>query len=246
MFRAGWRSGPRGGLRAGRPAGAPALARRRQRLVSHVVQSVAVVLLAAPPFLIGLLLIFFLAVEVRIFPVAGWGSGVGSDLGHLALPAFALSGYLIPLVVRTVRQAALDASSELFVEAAIARGISSRSIMYKHILPNSFTPVLVLATLQSGGVVVETAGLSFLGLGAQPPSPDWGALLADGHGYFLTAWWIATFPGLAIFAFPIGMTKSSSFGTGKDWPYRISFSRKITGLESRMAALSNPLASAAV
>jgi peptide/nickel transport system permease protein len=77
-------------------------------------------------------------------------------------------------------------------------------MMLRHILPNSFTPVLVLATLQSGGVVVETAGLSFLGLGAQPPSPDWGALLADGHGYFLTAWWIATFPGFAIFCVVVG------------------------------------------
>jgi peptide/nickel transport system permease protein len=146
-----------------------ALARRRQRLVSHVVQSVAVVLLAAPPFLIGLLLIFFLAVEVRIFPVAGWGSGVGSDLGHLALPAFALSGYLIPLVVRTVRQAALDASSELFVEAAIARGISSRSIMYKHILPNSLLPLITLiglnvGTLLSGAIVIE-AVFALPGLG---------------------------------------------------------------------------------
>ena len=65
-------------------------------------------------------------------------------------------------------------------------------------------PVLVLATLQAGSVVVETAGLSFLGLGAQPPSPDWGALLADGHDYFLSAWWIATFPGLAILVAVLG------------------------------------------
>jgi peptide/nickel transport system permease protein len=146
-----------------------ALARHRQRLVSNVVQSVAVVLLAAPPFLIGLLLIFFLAVEVRVFPVAGWGSGFGSDMAHLALPAIALSGYLIPLVVRTVRQAALDASSELFVEAAIARGISSRSIMYKHILPNSLLPLITLiglnvGTLLSGAIVIE-AVFALPGLG---------------------------------------------------------------------------------
>ena len=61
-----------------------------------------------------------------------------------------------------------------------------------------------MATVQAGAVVVETAGLSFLGLGAQPPSPDWGAVLAEGQGYFLTAWWIATFPGLAIFVVVIG------------------------------------------
>jgi peptide/nickel transport system permease protein len=76
--------------------------------------------------------------------------------------------------------------------------------MLRHVLPNSFPPILVMATLQAGSVVVETAGLSFLGLGAQPPSPDWGALLADGQSYFLTAWWIATFPGLAIFLLVLG------------------------------------------
>lgn len=137
-----------------------ALARRRQQLVSHTVQSVGVVLLAAPPFLIGLLLILFLAVEVRIFPVAGWGSGVVSNLDHLVLPAVALSGFLVPLVVRTVRQAALDASKELFVEAAIARGISPRSVMYRHILPNSLLPLITLiglnvSTLLSGAIVIE-------------------------------------------------------------------------------------------
>ena len=71
---------------------------------------------------------------------------------------------------------------------------------YMHTDPNNE----VLATLQAGSVVVETAGLSFLGLGAQPPSPDWGALLADGHEYFLSAWWIATFPGAAILLTVLG------------------------------------------
>src|ERR1019366_1439754 len=87
-----------------------------------------------------------------------------------------------------------------FVWAARSVGAGRLRVMLRHVLPNSMSPVLVMATLQSGSVIVETAGLSFLGLGAQPPSPDWGALLADGHAYFLTAWWIATFPGLAILA----------------------------------------------
>jgi peptide/nickel transport system permease protein len=105
---------------------------------------------------------------------------------------------------RVIRGAAISAAANPYVEAARALGAGHLRIMLRHVLPNSFTPVLVLATLQSGAVVVETAGLSFLGLGAQPPSPDWGALLADGHGYFLTAWWIATFPGLAIFLVVVG------------------------------------------
>jgi peptide/nickel transport system permease protein len=76
--------------------------------------------------------------------------------------------------------------------------------MLRHVLPNCFTPVMVLATLQAGSVVIETAGLAFLGLGAQPPAADWGAMLSDGHDYFLSAWWIATFPGLGIFVVVLG------------------------------------------
>jgi len=109
-----------------------------------------------------------------------------------------------PQYARLIRGQVLAVKATEYVLASQALGASPLRIMLRHILPNSFTPLLVMATLQSGTVVVETAGLSFLGLGAQPPSPDWGALLADGQGYFLTAWWIATFPGLAIFAVVIG------------------------------------------
>jgi peptide/nickel transport system permease protein len=109
-----------------------------------------------------------------------------------------------PQYARLIRGQVLAITTTEYVLAARAVGASPLRVMLRHVLPNSFTPLLVMATLQSGTVVVETAGLSFLGLGAQPPSPDWGALLADGQSYFLTAWWIATFPGLAIFAVVIG------------------------------------------
>jgi peptide/nickel transport system permease protein len=109
-----------------------------------------------------------------------------------------------PQYARLIRGQVLSISTTEYVLAARAIGASPLRVMLRHVLPNSFTPLLVMATLQSGTVVVETAGLSFLGLGAQPPSPDWGALLADGQSYFLTAWWIATFPGFAIFAVVIG------------------------------------------
>jgi peptide/nickel transport system permease protein len=109
-----------------------------------------------------------------------------------------------PQYARLIRGQVLSIKTTEYVVAARAVGASPLRIMLRHVLPNSFTPLLVMATLQSGTVVVETAGLSFLGLGAQPPSPDWGALLADGQNYFLTAWWIATFPGLAIFVVVIG------------------------------------------
>jgi peptide/nickel transport system permease protein len=109
-----------------------------------------------------------------------------------------------PQYARVIRGQVLSVKTSEFVLAAQAIGARRLRIMLRHILPNSFTPVLVMATLHAGTVVVETAGLSFLGLGAQPPSPDWGAILADGQGYFLTSWWIATFPGLAIFAVVLG------------------------------------------
>jgi peptide/nickel transport system permease protein len=104
-----------------------------------------------------------------------------------------------PQYARLMRGQVLAVQAEDYVWAARSVGAGQMRIMLRHVLPNSLSPVLVMATLQAGSVVVETAGLSFLGLGAQPPSPDWGALLADGHSYFLTAWWIATFPGVAIF-----------------------------------------------
>ncbi len=109
-----------------------------------------------------------------------------------------------PQYARLIRGQVLAVKTTEYVLAARSIGAGPARIMLRHILPNSFTPLLVMATLQAGTVVVETAGLSFLGLGAQPPSPDWGALLADGQSYFLTAWWIATFPGLAIFGVVIG------------------------------------------
>jgi peptide/nickel transport system permease protein len=109
-----------------------------------------------------------------------------------------------PQYARLMRGQVLAVQSADFVWAARSVGAAPLRVMLRHVLPNSLSPVLVMATLQAGAVVVETAGLSFLGLGAQPPSPDWGALLADGHSYFLTAWWIATFPGLAIFLVVLG------------------------------------------
>ena len=109
-----------------------------------------------------------------------------------------------PQYARLMRGQVLAVQDADFVWAARSVGARPLRVMLRHVLPNSLSPVVVMATLQSGSVVVETAGLSFLGLGAQPPSPDWGALLADGHSYFLTAWWIATFPGLAIFVVVLG------------------------------------------
>ena len=109
-----------------------------------------------------------------------------------------------PQYARMMRGQVLAVQGLDFVQAATSTGARPLRVVLRHVLPNCMGPVLVLATLQAGSVVVETAGLSFLGLGAQPPSPDWGALLADGHSYFLSAWWIATFPGAAILLAVLG------------------------------------------
>ncbi len=84
------------------------------------------------------------------------------------------------------------------MEAARVVGCSSIRIMFRHILPNVIAPVIVLSTLQFGVAILSAAGLSFLGLGAQPPTPEWGLMVSMGRTYLGNAWWMSTFPGLAI------------------------------------------------
>ena len=86
----------------------------------------------------------------------------------------------------------------VYVEAVRAVGASDGRVMRVHVLPNVLAPVIVQATLNVGQAIIETAGLSFLGLGTQPPTPDWGNMLSAGRSYLIDSPWIATFPGLAI------------------------------------------------
>lgn len=109
-----------------------------------------------------------------------------------------------PQFARVVRGAVLAVRSQEYVDAAGALGASPGRILRRHVLPNVLSPVIVMATLTVGFAIVETAGLSFLGLGASPPTPEWGSMLATGRSYMLTAPWIATFPGLAILVTVIG------------------------------------------
>ncbi len=155
------------------------------RWVDSAVMRVVDVLLAFPYLLLALIIV----------------AALGPSLFHSMI---AIGIVATPVYARVIRGQVLAVRTTEFVLAARAIGGSAARIMVRHVLPNSFTPILVMATLQAGTVVVETAGLSFLGLGAQPPSPDWGSVLAEGQGYFLTSWWIATFPGLAIFAVVLG------------------------------------------
>lgn len=103
-----------------------------------------------------------------------------------------------PTYARVVRSSVLSTKPLTYVEAARAMGCSNRRIMIRHILPNIVAPIIVLGTLGVAGAILAAAALSFLGLGAQPPQPEWGALLSEGRNFLLDAWWVATFPGLAI------------------------------------------------
>jgi peptide/nickel transport system permease protein len=112
---------------------------------------------------------------------------------------------------RIVRGAALSLREREFVQAAQALGSGDGRILLRHVLPNVFTPWLVVATLDMARVIVIESALSFLGLGVQPPTPTWGGMLADGRVYISTAWWLATFPGLAILITVLGI---NLFGDG--------------------------------
>lgn len=99
---------------------------------------------------------------------------------------------------RIVRGQVLAVREREFVLSTHAIGASVWRIMFRHILPNILTPAVVVATLELARIIIMDAALSFLGLGLQPPSPSWGRMLADGRTYMTTAWWVVTFPGLAI------------------------------------------------
>jgi len=103
-----------------------------------------------------------------------------------------------PTYARVVRSQVLSTKPLSFVEAARAIGCGTHRIVLRHILPNIAAPIIVLGTLGTASAIISAAALSFLGLGAQPPQPEWGALLSEGRNFLLDAWWIATFPGLAI------------------------------------------------
>jgi peptide/nickel transport system permease protein len=112
---------------------------------------------------------------------------------------------------RVVRGEVLSIREREYVQAAIALGSQHWRVLRHHVLPNTLTPWLVVATLDMARVIVIESALSFLGLGVQPPTPTWGGMLADGRVYLSTAWWLATFPGLAILVTVLGI---NLFGDG--------------------------------
>ena len=172
---------------------------------------------ARPALLVGF-------AAVAISGVLGMVTGlVAGYFGGLAIAVIGVLGPSLTTIIcvigvsswvvyaRIVRGAALSLREREFVQAAQALGSRDGRILVRHVLPNVFTPWLVVATLDMARVIVIESALSFLGLGVQPPTPTWGGMLADGRVYISTAWWLATFPGLAILITVLGI---NLFGDG--------------------------------
>ncbi len=134
------------------------------------------------------------------FPSLLLAMAITSALGRgLQNAAIALIVSWWPWYTRLVRGVTISLRQRYFVEAAKAVGVRDSVIILRHILPNTLSPILVQVTVDLGTVIIAMGGLAFLGLGTQPPYPDWGLMVSQGREFILKQWWISTFPGVAIF-----------------------------------------------
>src|SRR5690606_4801894 len=130
-------------------------------------------------------------VALVVITITGPGqNGIIAAVAFAALPAYARVARVETLVVRRAG----------FVRSARALGVPAFATVVRHIVPNTLGPIVVMATIGVGTAIVSGAGLSFLGLGPTPPTPEWGIILSEGRNFLGTAWWIAVFPGLTITA----------------------------------------------
>lgn len=148
--------------------------------VDFIIQRATDALLAFPGFLLALALVSVL------------GVGINNTVISIGIS-------MIPLYIRLVRGCVLTVREEVYVEAARAAGTPDRKILIRHILPNVMVPITVQTSLSMGTAILFAAGLGFLGIGVQPPTPEWGAMLGSARGYLFNAPHVATFPGIAIF-----------------------------------------------
>ena len=160
--------------------------------VDLLVMRVVDVMLAFPGILLALVIIAVLGPNLASATIAVGVSGM-------------------PLFVRVVRSSTLTVRALQYVEAAQVAGSGDLRVLVRHVLPNVVTPVIVLVTLGIPAAIVAGAALSFLGLGAKPPTPDWGEMLSKGRAFMGTAWWLSTFPGLAIAVVVLAINR---FGDG--------------------------------
>ena len=148
--------------------------------VDSFLMKVVDVWLGFPPLILALAIVTIL------------GKGVNN-----VIMAVGVSG--IPRLARIVRAQVLSVRETSFIEASRALGVPAWRIMFVHIVPNVLSSVIVLSTLQVAGAIISAASLSFLGMGAQPPTAEWGLMLNEGRAYMRHAWWMTVFPGMALF-----------------------------------------------
>lgn len=159
-------------------------------IVDEIVMRITDVFLAFPPLILAMVV----------------NSALGSSIGAAV---FAVLITWWPSYARMIRGQVLASKNLMYVKAAKSMGISDMVIILKHILPNCINPTIVQVTLDAGYVILTLAGLSFIGLGAKPPTPELGFMVNEGRQYLLTQWWWPTFPGLVICLFVVG---SNLFG----------------------------------
>jgi peptide/nickel transport system permease protein len=157
-----------------------ALAGYRRGRLDALIMRITDLFLAFPPLLLAMAIV----------------AALGPGLEHAAL-ALAVSWW--PWYARLARGTATSLRERSFVEAARSIGVGDLTILRRHVIPNLGTPILVQATIDIGTVILAAGSLAFLGLGASPPTPDWGLMVAEGRTYILDQWWLSAFPGLAIF-----------------------------------------------
>lgn len=162
------------------------------KLMDTIIMRVVDVLLAFPGILLALAII----------------SALGPSLINVMV---AVGVFSIPMFARIVRGSTLSVRKLEYIDAIRALGATDLTIIIKHIFPNILSPVIVQATLRLATAILSAAGLSYLGLGAQPPSPEWGAMLSSGRDYLFSAPHIALFPGIAISTLVLGF---NIFGDG--------------------------------
>jgi len=145
----------------------------------NVIMRIMDIILAFPYILLAIVIVAYLGPGLRNAMIA---------IGVINIPRFA----------RIIRASAIEEYEKDYVTAARAVGASNRRIIFNAIFPNCLSPIIVQASLGFGEAILSGAGLSFLGLGAQPPLSEWGAMIAEGRSMILRAWWVMTFPGIAI------------------------------------------------
>jgi peptide/nickel transport system permease protein len=133
------------------------------------------------------------------FPSLILAMAVAASLGpSLVNAVIAISAVWWPWYARLARGQTLRIRNQAFIAAAVVSGARPHRIIIDHILRNTFSPVVVQMSLDVGYAILTLAGLSFIGLGAQPPTPEWGSMISVGRDYYLSQWWMVTFPGLAL------------------------------------------------